>query len=231
MNYKKSFYLTEKSGNNAFAWEQRGPNPRLFVPARKKGKIEDVRVGEKVVFSDLDGELKQCRGLENFIELDWEGAPTIVVDNHNHVFYFWYEALNKGVIQPGATLIHVDQHKDMRPAPMPYQHENLESAFHYTNQVINVGNYIRPAVEEGLIEEVQLVTGESGLEDMSFLGRKNKILNIDLDYFAPELEIDFEQAKYFIKAHLKEASLVTIATSPFFIDQELALECLRNLMK
>ena len=32
MNYEKSFYLMGKKGNNAFSYERRGDEPRLFVP-------------------------------------------------------------------------------------------------------------------------------------------------------------------------------------------------------
>jgi len=229
--YQDPFYLTQKKGNNDFAWAERGVNPQLYVPARKQGSFEDVRLGDQIVFADLDenGELQKCTGLESFVENLWKTIPTVIVDNHNHVFYFWYEALEKGWVQPGATLIHVDQHKDMRPAPEPYVHTGLDSAFHYTNEVLNVGNYIKPAMQEGLIGEVQLVTGEMALDDLSYLGKTNKILNIDLDYFVDELEIDFEKAKRFIEQHLEEASLVTIATSPFFIDQGKAIEILRVL--
>lgn len=229
--YERPFHLMERSGNNAFAWEARGPQPRLFVPARIKGGFQDVELGDEVVFEDLDehGVLQSCRGLQHFVETTWRGVPTVIVDNHNHVFYFWYEALERGLLQPGATLIHVDQHKDMRPAPEPYVHEGLESAINMANQVLNVGNYIRPAMEQGLIGEVQLVTGELALEDMSFLEHDNKILNIDLDYFAPELAIDFDKARHFIERHLEGASLVTIASSPFFIEQGVAIEWLRRL--
>lgn len=229
--YKEPFHLKKPLGNNLFAWDQRGPNPQLYVPARKQGSFEDVQIGDQIVFADEDenGVLQKCTGLKFFVENLWKTIPTVIVDNHNHVFYFWYEALEKGLIQPGATLIHVDQHKDMRPSPEPYVHTGLESAFHYTNEVVNVGNYIKPAMEEGLIEEVQLVTGEMALDDLSYLGKPNKILNIDLDYFVDELEVDFEKAKRFIERHLEETSLVTIATSPFFIDQSKAIEVLRLL--
>jgi hypothetical protein len=229
--YKTSFNLTGQKGNNAFAWDERGKNPQLFVPARIRGEFSDVQVGGEVVFTDLDehGNLQKCLGLKNFIETNWQGIPVVIVDNHNHAFYFWYEALERGLIKPGATLVHVDQHKDMREAPEAYIHTNLDTAFRYTNEVVNVGNYIRPAMDEGLIAEVQLVTGEVALEDLSFVDHGNKILNIDLDYFAPEIGIDFGKAKAFIAAHLEKASFVTIATSPFFIDQELAIETLIRL--
>lgn len=232
MSYEQAFWLTKNAGNNAFAWEKRGANPRLFVPAIVEGEFADVCVGDEVVFSAEDEHdvLQTCRGLKNFVRTHWDGVPTVVVDNHNHVLFFWYEALAKGALQPGATLVHVDQHKDMREAPEPLSSPDLGEVFRYTNEVVNVGNYIRPAMEQGLIGEVQLVTGNMHLDDTLHVDTPNKILNIDLDYFVDEMEVDFDRARDFIHAHLKTASLVTIATSPFFMDQEEAIAVLRRLV-
>lgn len=230
MNYQEPFILRGKRGNNAFSYEKRGGAPQLFVPSVIDGTFEDLRLGKQVVFEDEDehGVLRSCAGLEHFVKMEWACVPTVVFDNHNHAFYFWYEALRQGVLRRGATLIHVDQHKDMREPAEPFDGKDV---FAYTNEVLNVGNYIVPARDEGLLGDILLVTGESDLEQWDFIGEGNKILNIDLDYFAPELSyIDFEKARAFILAHLKEASLVTIATSPFFIDQDLALERLGNLI-
>lgn len=49
MSYSKYFYLTEKKGNNAFAWEERGKAPRLYVPSVINGNVDDVKVGRKVL--------------------------------------------------------------------------------------------------------------------------------------------------------------------------------------
>lgn len=229
--YTEPFWLTKNAGNNAFAWKERGNAPRLYVPACVEGDLESVEVGEEMVFSSEDehGVLQECKGLKHFVRMEWEGVPCVVVDNHNHVLFFWYEALAKNQVQRGASLVHVDQHKDMREAPEELGSSELEEVFKYTNEVVNVGNYIRPAIEEGLIGDVLLVTGNMQLAGQDFLEKKNKILNIDLDFFVDEMEVDFERAKNYIKAHLKTAKLVTIATSPFFMDQEEALKVLHRL--
>jgi hypothetical protein len=155
----------------------------------------------------------------------------VVVDNHNHVFYFWFEALAQGIVQPGATLIHVDQHRDTRVPARMFEGRTLEDAFGYTNFQLNVGNYIVPAQHARVVGETQFVTGGTALLDLSLASRTNKILNIDLDFFAPEMSyVDFDLARRFIDAHLPTASLVTVATSPFFIEQERAIEVLRRLV-
>jgi hypothetical protein len=226
--YKKPIYLTEQSGNNAFAWEERGPEPRLYVPALIDGSLDDVMEGEEVVFADLDehGVLQQCKGLKHFVRTQCNGTETVIFDNHNHAFYFWYEALERGLIERGAGLLHVDQHKDMRRPELLFDGND---AFNYTNQVLNVGNYIVPAVEEGLIGEVTLVTGEAALLELKKPDGPY-IFNLDLDFFAPELDyIDFERAVKILKPIWEAAVFATVATSPFFIEQSRAIELLRKL--
>ncbi|MBT4384547.1 hypothetical protein HOD30_02250 [Candidatus Peregrinibacteria bacterium] len=223
--YNKAFYLEGNRGNNAFAWEQRDEPRRLYVPSVIDGSLSDVELGDEVVFEDVDehGVLQSCKGLRNFIKCELRGVPCVVVDNHNHALYFWAEALEQGLIERGAKLLHVDQHKDMREAP---EKLDLEDVFRFTNEVCNVGNYIRPAIDEGLIGEVQMVTGEADLvSEVSC-----DILNLDLDFFAPEMSyIDFDRVCDFLHEALKSAKFVTIATSPFFIDQELAISKARLL--
>ena len=234
--YAEPFELTARCGNNALAWDRRGPAPRLWVPAIIDGTFEDVQPGHHVVFEDVDEHdvLRSCTGLAHFVRTTWRGVPTVVVDNHNHAFYFWCEAWAAGRIAAGATLVHVDQHKDMRlpdhpPAGPPTDAGFVDAAFRYTNDVVNVGNYVVPAREMGLLGDLRFVTSGTALYDTP-PPAPNTILNIDLDYFAPEMAyIPFDEARAFIHAHLETASLVTIATSPFFIDQPLAIDTLLRL--
>lgn len=230
--YDQAFYLTGKRGNNAFSYEDRGPEPTLYVPSVIDGTLKDVQEGDEVVFSDRDDEgvLQNCKGLKHFVKTRFNGVPVVVVDNHNHVFYFWYEALAQGILERGANLVHIDAHKDARVPEQLFDGGTLEDAFRYTNEVLNVGNYIIPAQKEGLIGEVQFVTGEAALEDRSFMERGNKILNVDLDFFAPDLDyISFDKTKAFILEQAQNASLITVCTSPFFIDQNLAIQFLQKL--
>ena len=233
VDYTRPFRIDAPVGNNAFAYERRGPSPSLWVPARRYGPLASVERGSEVVFEDVDehGVLHSCTGLAHIVQGEWAGVPTIVMDNHNHAFYFWCEAMADGRIDPGATLVHLDQHRDTRVPPHPPGAVLTPAeAFRYTNFVLNVGNYIVPAQQIGIVGDALFVTGEAGLDDRRFAGRRNTILNIDLDYFAPELaSIDFERVRRFVDAHLPTASLVTIATSPFFIDQDRALEYLFRL--
>jgi hypothetical protein len=191
-----------------------------------------VRPGDRVVFEDFDehGALQSCTGLSHLVKTEWNGVPTVVMDNHNHAFYFWNEARLEGRLAPEATLVHVDQHRDTRVPAEPYAGATLTDAFRYTNFHLNVGNYIVPAQQSGLVGDIQMVTSEEALGNRAAFLTRNKILNIDLDFFAPEMSyIDFDLAARFIAAHLPTASLVTIATSPFFIEQAEAIRVLQAL--
>lgn len=231
-DYSSPFQITGRVGNNALSFDRRGTAPSLWVPALIDGTFDDVRPGDRVVFEDFDehGALHACTGLSHLVRTEWAGIPTVIVDNHNHVFYFWCEALERGQITRGATVIHVDQHRDTRTPERAYAGTTLEDAFDYTNFHLNVGNYIVPAQGSGLVGDTQFVTSGAALDDLSRADRRNKILNIDLDFFAPEMSyIDFDLARRFIAAHAKTASLITIATSPFFIEPEQAIAALRLL--
>jgi hypothetical protein len=242
----KPFQITAKTGNNAFSFSGR-KNPVITVPSIINGTINDPEIGETIAFEDFDerGRLKSCYGLKNFIRTvhPITGKPIVIVDNHNHVFYFWYETRNNKQIKDGATLVHIDQHKDVRKPEKKLAKnisDDLKKVFEYTNKVLNVGNYIPPAIEEGLIGEVILITSEADLMKYAPEGALNEvegrlqgthiILNIDLDFWAPEMNYIDKKSKIDVaKKWMEKADLITIATSPFFIDQELALKVLKEL--
>ena len=239
--YDKSFKIKECTGNNAFSFKKR-PNPKLHVPTILEGNIEDAKIGTEIAFEDFDEneELKSCVGLKNFIRTTHPktGAPVIIVDNHNHVFYFWHEAREKGIIKNDSTLIHIDQHKDMREPKDWLSKEgshNLEKVFRYTNDILNVGNYIIPAQKTGLIGEIILITSEKEIQKSlnnksEIINHKSKIVNIDLDFWADEMSyIDEKMKTEIAQKYMNEADLITIATSPFFIGQEKAIKSLGRL--
>ena len=243
--YDKPFHITDNVGNNSFSFDKR-KNPSIFVTDIQNGGLSDVQIGDEIVFEDFDenGILRSCTGLKHFIRTEHPdtGKPIVIVDNHNHVFYFWHEARNVGFIKNGVTLIHIDQHKDTRE-PSEYLSaedlENLEKVFDYTNSVLNVGNYIAPAVRDGLVGEVVQINGENdlakyvpeGATTSSRLQEQPIILNIDLDFWAPEMGyIDKNLSINFTKEWMTRADLITIATSPFFIEQDRAIEVLKGLM-
>ena len=235
--YQNPLIIDQPLSNNAFSYEKR-ENKKITVPSLTNGLLEDLKIGSDTVFEDFDenGNLKSCFGLQNFIRAELNGVPAIIFDNHNHAFYFWHESRGKGIIQDGTTLVHIDQHTDMRQPDSflsPKDSQDLEKVFKYTNSVLNVGNFIIPAQKTGLINQVIQIRSETSLQDFNpkrLTDPNNIILDLDLDLFAPELNyIDFNLAKKKILEITKQASLITIATSPFFIDQELAIKKLQAL--
>lgn len=237
MKHYTWFYLDEPKGNNAFSFEQR-KNKKLWVPELIDAKIWDIELWDEVVFEDFgfDDQLSTNTGLKNFYKIQWKNKDIYLFDNHNHAYYFWYLARNQNIIWDNNTLIHIDEHADTRD-PGEYllkpDSQNLDKVFEYTNYVYNVGNYIIPAQKEGLIEKTIQVRNTQNLEDYldlrSTLG-ENIILNLDLDFFQPDLDfIDYDLKKKVTLDAAEKAKIITVATSPFFINQDLAIKVFKDI--
>ncbi len=249
-HYDKTFYLTSPTGNNAFDYEKRSeshPSPQLRVaPLIVLDKLDEFEkhlvLSHETSFAvEEEGVIRHCQGLKNFLLLQDAFRPQqkiYIFDNHNHAFYFWHLARlqNPSLRIPG-TLIHIDQHRDSRiPAEFlsPTQALNLDEVFRYTQETLNVGNFIPPAFKTGLIDEIVLIDSEKSLKEFnpSSLTDKSIILDIDLDFFAPDLNYIGNNRKIsLIHGLLALADIITIATSPFFIDQQLAFKWLREIFR
>jgi hypothetical protein len=312
--------LSKQCGNNAFAWVERtnkyGSSPSLSIPSLIEWTIEDVHVGESIVFEEMEsGILKSCVGLKNFVcirkiridkngetgvrgegtawavmkaekprseantewvplrealeiplgywlpletfgtfshkstesvserdspsenDKKWKPQELVIFDNHNHALYFWIDAVRKWIIEPGFTLIHIDEHSDLWANPNKLDLSKAlldkEYAWEFANLSCNVGNYIIPAIDSGLIGQMIRIENESEIDTyMELRTPRNTVLNLDLDIFAPELDFIPEAKKlHIIRNLIQQVDYVTIATSPFFIDQWIALQKLRNIMK
>lgn len=91
--YRKPFYLTRANGGNGLLVPVEFPEARLRVAPVVVGNLNDVRLSGEVAFlSEDDGVVRSGNGLENFIETEIGGVPTVVFDNHNHAMFFWYQA-------------------------------------------------------------------------------------------------------------------------------------------
>lgn len=156
--YQKPFYLTREDGGNGLLVPVGLPDVKLRVAPVIVGDLNDVRLSGEVAFlSDDDGEVRSGNGLENFIETEIGSIPTVVFDNHNHAMFFWYQARERGCIQNGATLVHIDMHSDLWNNEFsldPAHSRDLGKVWEFTNFSCNVGNYIKPTMEEGLVAEM-----------------------------------------------------------------------------
>ena len=243
--YNKWFFIESPVWNNEFSFDKR-QNKKLFVPeiieAKSFGEIKFQDDLEKIAFEDFDFDNKLSTNywLKNFYRFQMWWKEVVLFDNHNHAFYFWYEARSRKIIWDKNILIHIDQHADTRDNDKiisKSDSKSLEKVFDFTNFVLNVWDYIIPAQKEGIIENIVQIRNTKNLEDylQNFSNRKNNskiILNLDLDFFASELDfIDFELKKEVILDVFEKASYVTVCTSPFFVDQGLAVEKFKEIFK
>lgn len=115
----------------------------------------------------------------------------------------------------------------------PADASDLEKVWEFTNFSCNVGNYIKPTMDEGLVAEMVRIEGEQDLiREQSRVIPKNSILNLDLDFFSDELDdIDFEFKKRVVLHFAKQVSYITIATSPFFIPGAQAIAVMKRVFE
>lgn len=251
--YKEHLVLTENCSNNALSFDERkllnkGQTPQLHLPELKDGVVGDAVLGNEVVFEDFDDEgvLRSCKGLAHYVKTEFEigvmndvnisesviKIPVYIFDNHNHSFAFWNIERVQGNLHDGALLIHVDQHKDTRIPPSFLSADDakdLAKVFDYTNRVLNVGNFIPAAQHTGLVKDIIFIDSESSIDefDVNIMKGRDIILDIDLDFFVPDLDyIGNEKKLSLLKKVLPQSKIITFATSPFFIDQKLALDWL-----
>lgn len=244
-HYNQEFILKEPFGNNAFDYEKRSQShpepyirigPLLSYP-NSEAALQKFQIGLTPAFEIYDEEkLRSMPGLINFLQFpeNTSGRPIFVFDNHNHAFYFWHISAQELKITEPLLLIHIDQHKDARiPTSLlsPTEAQDPKLLFEYTNFTLNVGNFIPPAIKTGLISDAITIDSEATIKAFQ-QPTQPFILDIDLDFFAPELDYIGNQNKLtLIRELLPKAAMTTIATSPYFIDQDLAQKYLEAIFK
>lgn len=226
------FYISEPIGNNAFSYTRR-QNKKIYVPPLRRAGIDDLALGNEVVFSEINnGNEKNLTGLANYLLFNWNKTPVFVFDNHNHAFFFWAWARLEGIIKDNNVLVHVDQHKDMRKPESWLARDklnDLRAVFSYTNNVLNVGNFIQPAVRAGLVDRIIMLDHEASFHDDI---ENVDILDVDIDIFSDDMRYIDETLKLTrIHALMPKAKVITIATSPFFINQLRAVDYVRKLFE
>lgn len=228
MEKYNGFYIEKPVGNNIFSYDER-KNKKIFVPKLIEGNLDAVKVGEKIVFSEIDFDKEMnAIGLENMVKFNYKDKDIYIFDNHNHSFYFWIKTLKKGMFNKGCKLVHIDQHKDMRePEDYNVDINDIDDVFRYTNYVLNVGNFIKPALHHDIFSEVVIIDSTYGF-DIDVDGEI--VLDIDLDIFSKDMEyISYDLRVNKIKEYIDRAKVITIASSPFFIEQDYAIKVLKEL--
>ena len=222
------FYIDEPIGNNEFSYDDR-ENKSIYVPKLINGSLEDVVLGDKVVFNEIDeGNEIKAKGLKNMVEYKTNDKTVYIFDNHNHAFYFWMKSLRKHHFTKGCKLVHVDQHKDMRePINYDVNIDDMDDVFRYTNKVLNVGNFIKPSLKHNVFSEVIIIDSSYGFDTKVY---GEYVLDIDLDIFSKDMDyIPYEFRLNKIKDLIKGAKVITIASSPYFIEQDYAIKVLKEL--
>jgi hypothetical protein len=237
--YYNGFFLSPTDGNMLFA---QSPQPLRVAPLLSVKDFAEVKKNmaleeEKFAFAEKDENQKTLsfHGLKNFLCREKSPSQRIYLfDNHNHALFFRYqEYLTSRKI---CKVIHIDQHSDLWENQFSLPDDLLAAdrspeVFQFTQKYCNVGNFLPPALKSGLISEVIQIRSESVFFALreNFL-KESYILDIDLDFWAPEMSIDLQKCLPQLKLIAENAVAVTIATSPYFLEQKKALQMVEEIL-
>ncbi len=229
----KGFYISEEAGNNAFSYNKRH-NKKIYVAPLIKSDAARLALGDKTVFSEIEeGREHNRSGLRNFIYQYKNGKHVFIFDNHNHAYFFWMFGYINGLIEAGRPLVHIDQHSDMRDPQLYFPEKlsksiSLQEVFKYTNYTLNVGNFIQPALHSGLFSAVRIV--DSSVSFAEDIPSNKYTLDIDMDIFSEDMSYINETLKIAkIKTYIKHCDFITVASSPYFIEQGKAVQLIKRL--
>lgn len=147
------------------------------------------------------------------------------------------------------SLIHIDQHSDLWPNSNILNLNQIYDPQYrrdYAHLECNIGNFITPCIDSWLITEMIQIRTEYKLDEVArsrdreykdtrlpnYSPTRLLILDIDMDFRAPEMSIsDIDKTMNQVRSLMDRADLITIAISPYFIDQQLALELINKLLR
>ena len=137
-------------------------------------------------------------------------------------------------------MVHIDQHSDCWENKENLElHKNeydLEKVFNFFNEKCNVGNFIPPSLESWIISDQIQIRSTTALKNLEIERNQNFILDIDLDFclnWISKNEVNYESMRILKEKFYefwKNALCITIATSPYFLDQELAIRIIEKLL-
>lgn len=236
-------------------------NAEITIPSIKTiNSIDQIELGNHIVFEEIDhkGKLCSCKGLQHIYHLSQYSdlhAQIYIFDNHNHALYLRTQHMINHrtplLLEEGleVRVLHIDQHSDLTPPPLSMQDYakkqwissdvtlfSSDFICNYTNDQCNVGNFILPFLDIYPQTQFERIKSESQLLSLNaqFLDLNTQccIVDIDLDFRAPEMSIQqYTKTLEKTKELIKKAKLITIATSPYFLDQHLALKILNDIFR
>ncbi len=207
------FIEKENRGNNSFQYY---PDKKIHIARIVQGNKDDIKKGNKITFIEtIDNKLKKEIGIKDFVcgYTNKSNTPIFICDNHNHVLEAWNLFSDENL-----KLIHIDQHKDNKRFIGNTNNWRKES---------KICDYIDCAIKKNWIKkDYYSFINNSDLKHLDAIKKiPNNILNIDLDFFSQEAtHISLENKLKLILFFLSKAQIITLATSPLFIDQDFAIE-------
>lgn len=191
--YTQPQIIDKPIGNNAFSYDKRKAQwsscvihtPTIVEIERNNAttNLDNlITLGNAIVFEEINeqGTIQSSVWLQHIYTLHKKGKPPLyIMDNHNHALYLRSLAYQQKRLGAWASLIHIDQHADMGVPETAidrnqcdissdsFWEEQLTYIANYTNEVCNVGNFIQPTQEIGLISDITQVRTVAKLEEIA----------------------------------------------------------------
>ena len=234
------FYLDKESANSQISCCM---TPLRVAPIMRINNYRQLEIDyEHLAFSEKNEswEIEYFHGLKHFLCIEKSDFPPIFIfDNHNHAITFRYNIVYDKWIKD-TNLVHIDQHSDCwnngNNLELNWDGNELEKVFSFCNEKCNVGNFIPPAIKSWIISNQIQIRSTTALKNLKIERNQNFILDIDLDFCLGWIDrsIVNEEAVKILKEKFdefwKSSLCTTIATSPYFLDQELAINILKELL-
>ena len=149
-------------------------------------------------------------------------------DNHNKFLvplYHLYQILERPI-----KILHIDAHEDNAL----YQYERPEQ---FDEEVLiellektRISDFYDSLSNTQVISEITRITHSQDFENLPY--GEYDILSLDIDIFGPEGNFaELEKKIAVIAAAMPQSSIITIATSPGFIDQNFAVRIVKIFIK
>jgi hypothetical protein len=230
------FEISAPLWNNAFSYPQRKSfwsDCKITIPARNHWKISDIELWTQIVFEEISPKwtLESFTWLKHLIYWNRNKIPFCTVDNHNFVLAFRRKLFQQWTLTWKEILIHIDQHSDLNKPEKMIKFPKSESDFtEYLLHDLNVWNFIIPAQNRWFFKKIIRIKNETDLQNLSKnLPKENYVLDLDLDFFHPLMGTQNTKNFQIIKKLSQEARAIFLATSPYFIDQKIAVQCIKKI--